>query len=99
MARRKNPDLRREQMLGMLGITPVCFVTDREIRLFAAHPPGKSFLGADLEHYVKVRQTVEGEFPGDEVTNLNDHRLYGGKVGFVAGRISAPCTKPCTALW
>ena len=43
-------------------------------------------LFAVLSGKIEVRETTQGAFPGDEVTNLNDHRLYGGKEGYVRDR-------------
>ena len=77
----------RPDTLGMLGVTPICTVTDDQIWKHVLTPMTRALLGPIVgEGVVEVRETVGGKFPGDEVTNLNDHRLYGGKTGFVRNR-------------
>ena len=67
----------------MLGITPISLVPDQQIWDELLTPQVKAFLGPiQGEPTVRVQETVAGEFPGDEVTNLNGHLLY-GKPGFV----------------
>jgi hypothetical protein len=72
-----NPNVRE-----LLGVTPICTVTDRQIWNQIVTPMTRAFLGNILESNVDVRETVLGDFPGDEVTNLNDHKIY-GKDGYV----------------
>jgi hypothetical protein len=67
-----------------LGITPICMVSDFEIWAHLVTPTVKGLLGPILSQAApELLDTVQGKFPGDEVSNLNDHRLYGGKTGFV----------------
>lgn len=78
------PKFKRYDLAGLLGLTPLARVTDAEVWSHLLTPNVKSLLG----NVVSVRgpelvETVQGFFPGDEVSNLNDHRLYGGKTGFI----------------
>jgi hypothetical protein len=73
----------------LLGVTPVCTVSDRQIWNRLVTPMTKALLGKIVGAEVSVRETVAGAFPGDEVTNLNDHKLYGGQDGFVRNRYVA----------
>jgi hypothetical protein len=67
-----------------LGQLPISRVTDEEVWEFLVSPVTKALLGP-LEGTPQTRlmDTVCGLFPGDEVSNLNDHRLSGGQTGFV----------------
>lgn len=68
----------------LLGMTAVTRISDEMIWKELVTPQVKAFLGEiQGEPVVTVRETVSGEFPGDEVTNLNGHLLYGGKPGYV----------------
>ncbi len=67
----------------LLGVTPIALVPDEEIWARLVTPQVKALLGEILSSKVDVRETVDGDFGGDEVTNLNDHRLYGGKKGYI----------------
>lgn len=67
----------------LLGLTPVSMVSDREIWQHLVTPLVKTMLGDIVAHEETVRDETEGDFPGDEVTNLNDHRLFGGQQGFI----------------
>lgn len=61
----------------MLGNTSLCTITPEVIWEKLCTPQVKALLG-DIEYSkVTVRETVSGDFPGDEVTNLNQHRIYG----------------------
>jgi hypothetical protein len=78
------PKFKRYDVAGMLGLTPIARVPDSVVWSLMLTPNVKSLLG----NIVSVRgpqlvETVQGFFPGDEVSNLNDHRLYGGQVGFL----------------
>lgn len=67
-----------------LGITPICKVSDQEIWNHLVTSTVKGLLGPIVSQAApEVLDTIAGKFPGDEVSNLNDHRLYGGKTGFV----------------
>lgn len=68
----------------LLGVTAVCQISDEEIWQNLLSPITRALLGP----VVRVRppvvlETVEGLFPGDQASNLNDHKLYGGRDGFV----------------
>lgn len=67
----------------LLGVTPIALVTDEEIWTRLVTPQVKALLGDIQSSTITVRETVDGDFGGDEVTNLNDHRLYGGKAGYI----------------
>lgn len=61
----------------LLGNTSLCTITPEVIWARLVTPQVKALLG-DIEYSkVTVRETVAGDFPGDEVTNLNQHRIYG----------------------
>lgn len=61
----------------LLGNTSLCTITPEVIWERLVTPQVKALLG-DIEYSkVTVRETVAGDFPGDEVTNLNQHRIYG----------------------
>lgn len=70
---------------GLLGVTPICTVSDTAIWQTAVSPQVKALLGEiDLESAeAGVSDEVAGKFVGDEVSNQCDHRLYGGQAGFV----------------
>jgi hypothetical protein len=69
---------------AQLGITPICLVSDSEIWTHLVTPTVKGLLGPIISRATpEILDTVKGKFPGDEVSNLNDHRLYGGKTGYV----------------
>ena len=40
-------------------------------------------LGDIVEHRLEVREKTKGDFPGDNVSNMNNHLLFGGKDGYV----------------
>lgn len=67
----------------LLGLTPISMVSDREIWESLITPQVRALLGDIVSREVKVKETVEGDFPGDEVSNLNGHLLYGGSSEFV----------------
>ncbi|MBZ0188267.1 MAG: hypothetical protein K8F91_18600 [Candidatus Obscuribacterales bacterium] len=69
---------------ALLGVTEICRADDRDIWRLLVSPIAKGLLGPIVERIdPTVMETVAGRFPGDEVSNLNDHRLHGGQVGFV----------------
>lgn len=70
----------RADYVDLLGVTPICKVTDADIWKHLVSPRTRAILGAIR----KVRKPVvsdsrEGLFPQQDLSNLNDHRLYGGK--------------------
>jgi hypothetical protein len=79
---RKFP-FQRLDVLESLGITPLTLVTDEQIWTELFTPMTRALLGDILDFTRGTKETVEGEFPGDKVSNLNNHLLYGGQSGFV----------------
>lgn len=71
--------LSREQINHYLGVQPIVMVDDNEIWRRLISPITKTILGKIKEATptVTVIDTVQGEFPGDEVSNLNEHRING----------------------
>lgn len=68
----------------MLGITPISQISDKDIWRYLVTPMIKGLLGPVVRtEPPRVMETTKGMFPGDEATNLNDHRLYGGQSGYV----------------
>lgn len=68
----------------LLGVTEVCQISDEDIWQNLLSPITRALLGS----IVRVRppavlETVDGFFAGDQVSNLNNHKLYGGRDGFV----------------
>jgi len=74
--------LNREQINHYLGVQPIVKVSDKEVLQYLVSPNTKSMLGIQKGARGPWSQamvdTVEGEFPGDEVTNLNEHVISGG---------------------
>ncbi len=63
---------------GLLGVTGVCRISDREIWGRLLSPITKGLLGPITgSRDPVVMETVKGLFPGDEVTNLNNHQIFG----------------------
>ena len=62
----------------LLGFTPIARVQDSEIWSTMLTPNVRSFLG-DIKSVSgpHLMETRKGLFPGDEVSNLNNHRLSG----------------------
>jgi len=79
----KQPKFHRHSVADIVRVTKIAYVTDREIWQNLVTPIAKSFLGPIQSCQVRLLETEKGLFPGDEVCNLNDHRLYGGQVGFI----------------
>jgi hypothetical protein len=67
-----------------LGYTPIAAVSDADVWRYLLTPLVRRLLG-DITHFgkAKLTETVEGAFPGDIATNMNEHLLFGGKPGFV----------------
>lgn len=72
-----------QQIAELLGFTPISTVGDKDVWRLAVSPMVKATLGEIEDGVVSIRDTVEGDFPGDEVSNLNDHRLFAGGTGRV----------------
>lgn len=71
--------LSREMINHYLGVQPIVLVDDTEIWRYLISPNTKSLLGKlkESKPSIAMVDTVQGEFPGDEVTNLNEHRING----------------------
>jgi hypothetical protein len=70
-------------ILAEMGVTPVCTLTDEQMfRLLT--PMVLQELGEFLpnNHELTLQETTQGLFQGDEITNLNRHRIF-GKLGNV----------------
>lgn len=78
MPKTKNGNLRE-----LLGVTPLCQVSDEDIFYHLVPQVIKCMLGCitDVSKPV-VTDAMQPSFPGDEIANLNNHKLY-GKDGFV----------------
>jgi hypothetical protein len=74
----------RYDVAELLGITPICKISDEELWTDVVTPMTKGLIGSIVfSEAPRVIETTAGLFPGDDVSNLNDHRLYGGKSGFI----------------
>jgi len=73
----------KHDVTEVVNLTPIAYVTDRQIWSVLVTPQVKALLGKIVSTRIERKETTEGLFPGDEACNLNDHRLYGGKSGFV----------------
>ncbi|MBY0358517.1 MAG: hypothetical protein K2W82_10995 [Candidatus Obscuribacterales bacterium] len=68
----------------LLGPTPIARVSDDDIWKHMISPLAKCYLGPITNKgKQQILETAEPLFPGDEITNLNNHLLYGGKTGYV----------------
>ncbi len=72
-----NPNYRE-----LLGFTPICNVSDRQIWNLVVTPVTKALLGPIIDSTVEVSDKDTPAFPGDVVSNFNQHLLH-GKEGFV----------------
>jgi hypothetical protein len=72
-----------ELLRTSLGLAPITQISTQEIWDALVTPLTKELIGPIVSQEVRLIQTVEGLFPGDEVSNMSDHRLFGGKAGFV----------------
>lgn len=77
--------LSKVYVADLLGPTPIARVTDSEIWSQLISPQTKSLLGEieSIHLAPTLLETDKPLFPGDEVTNMNNHLLYGGQKGFV----------------
>lgn len=72
--------LHRSSLASMLGPTPIASVTDPEIWTHLVSPITKSFLGTFVSGEKPfLSDAAQPLFPGDEITNLNNHTISGGK--------------------
>jgi hypothetical protein len=73
------PKFKRYDIAELLGFTPIARVTDAEIWNKLLTPHVRGFLGEiKSSSGPHVKESIAGLFPGDDVTNINNHRLYGG---------------------
>lgn len=79
----KKPKFNKHSVADIVRVTKIAYVTDREIWQQLVTPIAKSFLGPILSCEARILETEKGLFPGDDVSNLNDHRLYGGQLGYL----------------
>lgn len=81
---KRNIQWQKHDRSRMARVTPISRVTDFELWNQLVTALTKAHLGEYIESYPeKWCETTAGLFPGDELTNLNDHRLFGGQLGFV----------------
>jgi hypothetical protein len=74
---------KKHDYVGLLGFTPIARASDSEIFNLLVTPMVKGLLGKITSaSEPRILETEKGMFPGDEVTNLNDHRLF-GTTGYV----------------
>ncbi len=71
----KNKDMHVQEMLG---VAPIVGLSPDEIWNELVTPQVKAMLGPIESVKISVRDTIAGDFPGDEVTNLNQHKIHGG---------------------
>lgn len=78
------PKFKRVNAAALLGVTPLIRVSDKEVWSLLLTSNVRSLLGeVKSVRGPEVLESTQGFFPGDEGSNLNDHRLYGGQTGFV----------------
>lgn len=76
----------------ILGFTPVCRISDKEVWNNLLTPLVKALLGPITKPGEnQLFETEQGHFPGDEASNLNNHLLYGGKSGYVRHPYISAC--------
>lgn len=69
---------------SMLGVTSISQVSDEVIWQNLLSPITRALLGPIVKaRSPAVLESIKGLFDGDEASNLNDHKLYGGQDGFV----------------
>jgi hypothetical protein len=68
----------------MLRVTPISRVSAEEIWNKVVTPMVKGLIGRPVRKDPPTKvETTTGKFPGDEASNLNHHKLYGGQEGYV----------------
>ena len=77
--------LSQVKVADLLGPAPISSVTDAEIWTHLVSPQTKSLLGEieSIAHETQLHETSSPLFAQDDVSNLSDHKLYGGQNGFV----------------
>lgn len=75
----------------LLGLSPICQVTDEDIWDHLITPTVKGLLGQKLKvEPARLIDTVEGLFPGDQVTNLNGNLLPDETGKLVSNKLRFP---------
>jgi hypothetical protein len=70
---------------GPLGYAPIAATSDAEVVELLLTPDVRTILGAlRIKGEPELTDSLSGRFPGDEVSNLNRHRIVGG------GRVRFP---------
>jgi hypothetical protein len=64
-------------VVDLLGVSSLTKITPEDIWTHLVTPQVRALLGEIESCHVSVRDTVAGDFPGDEVFNLNGHLLDG----------------------
>jgi hypothetical protein len=77
--------LSKVDVTELLANAPISRVSDIEIWTHLVSPQVKSLLGPIESTMIgpTLMETAHPLFTGDEISNLNNHLLYGGKSGFV----------------
>lgn len=61
-----------------LGVTPLVGIEDQDVWNYLLTPQIKALIGTVSQYgEPQVLETVKGQFPGDDGTNLNQHLLFG----------------------
>jgi len=61
----------------LLGMSPLCSIAPEEIWNTMVTPQVKALLGDIQFTKVSIKETTDGDFPGDEVYNHNGHKING----------------------
>jgi hypothetical protein len=64
-------------IVDLLGVSPLCSITPEEIWNTMVTPQVKALLGDIISAKISIKETTDGDFPGDEVYNHNGHKING----------------------
>jgi hypothetical protein len=64
-------------IVDLLGVSPLCSITPEEIWNTMVTPQVKALLGDIISAKISIKETTDGDFPGDEVYNHNGHKIGG----------------------
>jgi hypothetical protein len=64
-------------IVDLLGVSPLCSITPEEIWNTMVTPQVKALLGEITSSKISIKETTDGDFPGDEVYNHNGHKING----------------------
>ena len=67
-------------VVDLLGVSPLTSISPEEIWETLVTPQCRALLGDILYSKISIKETVDGEFPGDEVYNHNGHKIGGHDV-------------------